>query len=65
MTDLFSLVQNQVAVFFLIFIRVSGIFLLTPIYGSRNVPGHVKAAFGLTDIGISWITTTIKRCNPK
>lgn len=48
MTDLFSLVQNQVAVFFLIFIRVSGIFLLTPIYGSRNVPGHVKAAFGLT-----------------
>lgn len=47
MTDLFSLVQNQVAVFFLIFIRVSGIFLLTPIYGSRNVPGHVKAAFGL------------------
>lgn len=46
--DLFSLVQNQIAVFFLIFIRVSGIFMLTPIYGSRNIPAHVKIALGLT-----------------
>ncbi|WP_346354612.1 flagellar biosynthetic protein FliR [Azotosporobacter soli] len=47
MIDLFSLVQDQVAVFLLVFVRVSGIFFLTPVYGSRNVPGHVKVALGL------------------
>ncbi len=47
MIDLFSLVQDQVAVFLLVFVRVSGIFFLTPVYGSRNVPAHVKVALGL------------------
>ncbi len=47
MLDLFSLVQNQVAVFFLVFIRISGIFMLTPVFGSRNVPPYVKIGFGI------------------
>lgn len=47
MVDLFSLVQSQIAVYFLIFIRISGIFLLTPVYGSRNVPSYVKISLGL------------------
>ncbi|MDU2066170.1 MAG: flagellar biosynthetic protein FliR [Sporomusaceae bacterium] len=45
--DLFALVQNQMGLFFLLFVRVSGIFTAAPIYGSRNVPIIVKAGLSL------------------
>lgn len=45
--DFFALVQNQVGFFLLIFVRVTGIFMMTPIFGSRNIPGRVKASLAL------------------
>lgn len=50
--DLFSLMQNQVGYFLLIFTRVSGIFSAAPVFGSRNVPQYVKAG---TALAISYI----------
>jgi len=48
--DLFTLIQTQVGFFLLAFARISGIFMMTPIFGSRNIPVYVKAgmAFALT-----------------
>lgn len=45
--DLFALVQNEVGLFLLIFVRVSGIFSTAPLLGSRNVPLIVKAGLSL------------------
>lgn len=45
--DLFALVQNQIALFLLIFVRVSGIFTTAPVFGGRNVPVLIKAGMSL------------------
>lgn len=45
--DLFSLLQNQLGFFLLIFARLSGIFSTAPIFGARNVPVMVKAGLSL------------------
>lgn len=45
--DLFSLMQNQAGFYFLIFTRMSGLFLVAPFYGSRNVPQYLKIGFCL------------------
>ena len=45
--DFFALVQNQVGFFLLAFVRITGIFMMTPVFGSRNIPGRVKAALAL------------------
>lgn len=45
--DLFSLLQNQLGFFLLIFARISGIFSSAPIFGARNVPLIVKAGLSL------------------
>lgn len=45
--DFFALFQNQVGFFLLIFVRVMGIFTMTPVFGSRNVPGRVKIGLAL------------------
>ncbi|SMC65804.1 flagellar biosynthetic protein FliR [Sporomusa malonica] len=45
--DLFTLLQNQVGFFLLMFARISGIFSSAPIFGSRNVPVIVKAGLSL------------------
>ena len=45
--DLFALVQNQVGLFLLIFVRVSGIFTTAPVFGARNVPKVIKAGMSL------------------
>jgi len=45
--DFFTLMQNQVGFFLLIFVRISGIFMMMPIFSSRNIPGRVKAGFAL------------------
>jgi flagellar biosynthesis protein FliR len=41
-----NLVLNYAGVFTLVLVRMSGFFILTPVFGSRNVPAAVKA--GLT-----------------
>ena len=45
--DFFALMQNQVGFFLLIFVRITGIFMMTPIFGSRNITGRIKASFAL------------------
>jgi flagellar biosynthetic protein FliR len=45
--DLFGLVQNQVGFFLLVFIRITGIFMMAPVFGSSNVQGYVKAGLAL------------------
>ena len=45
--DFFALVQNQVGFFLLIFVRVTGMFIMSPVFGSRNVPKSVKAGLAL------------------
>lgn len=45
--DFFALIQNQVGFFLLIFVRITGIFMMAPIFGSRNIPGRVKAGLAL------------------
>ncbi len=45
--DLFALVQNQIGLFLLIFVRISGIFTAAPIYGATNVPLIIKAGCSL------------------
>lgn len=45
--DLFALVQNEIGFFFLIFVRVTGIFMMTPIFSSHNVPSRAKATLSL------------------
>jgi flagellar biosynthetic protein FliR len=45
--DLFELVQNQLGFFLLIVVRISGMFITAPVFGSHNVPGQVKVALAL------------------
>ena len=46
--DLFSLLQNQMGFFLLMFARLTGIFSTAPVFGSRNVPVFAKAGLGLS-----------------
>lgn len=43
----FTLLQNQVGFFLLILVRISGIFMMMPIFSSHNIPKHVKISFAL------------------
>lgn len=45
--DLFSAIQTSLGFFLVVFVRISGIFIVTPIFGSRNVPVYVKAGLAL------------------
>ena len=45
--DFFALMQNQWGFFLLIFVRISGIFMMMPVFSSRNTPAHVKVGFAL------------------
>ncbi|WP_371371247.1 flagellar biosynthetic protein FliR [Sporomusa aerivorans] len=45
--DLFTLLQNHLGAFLLIFARISGIFSTAPIFGGRNVPLMAKAGLAL------------------
>ncbi|MCX7779284.1 MAG: flagellar biosynthetic protein FliR [Negativicutes bacterium] len=45
--DIYSLLQNQLGFFLLVFCRISGIFTTAPIFGSRNVPTYAKSGLAL------------------
>lgn len=47
MMDAITLLQNQFALAVLIFVRISGIIIPAPIFGSRNVPRQIKAGLCL------------------
>lgn len=42
-----GIVINQIEIFFLIFIRITGLFVVSPIFGRRNIPVRFKIAFSL------------------
>ena len=45
--DFFTLLQSREGFFLLIFVRISGIFMMMPIFSSHNISGRVKAGFAL------------------
>lgn len=45
--DLFTLLQGHAAVFMLLLTRVSGIFVISPFFGSLNIPVYFRAAAAL------------------
>lgn len=47
MPDPFSVTYRQVETFILILIRVTTLFLVAPVFGSRNLPAQLKAGFSL------------------
>lgn len=44
MIDFFDLVQNHLAAFLIILSRMSGLFMISPFFGSMNIPVQIKAA---------------------
>ena len=45
--DLFTAIQTSLGFFLLIFVRISGIFIMAPVFGSRNIPVMIKAGLSL------------------
>ncbi len=45
--DFFDIVQGQVAAFLLVLTRISGIFLISPFFGSLNIPVQIRAITAL------------------
>ena len=45
--DFYTLIQGQLGFFLLIFVRISGIFMMAPVFGSRNITGRIKACLVL------------------
>lgn len=45
MEKIFQLLLNQYEVFLLVFIRVSGIFLISPFFSAQNIPNTIKIGF--------------------
>lgn len=45
--DFFDFVQNHAAVFFLMFTRISGIFIASPFFGSLNIPKYIRVGTAL------------------
>lgn len=41
------MLQSKMAIFLLIFVRVSGIIIVAPVFSSRNVPGPIKAGLSM------------------
>lgn len=45
--DLFAAIQTSLGFFLLIFVRISGIFIMAPVFGSKNIPVMIKAGLSL------------------
>ncbi|MBR1728594.1 MAG: flagellar type III secretion system protein FliR [Selenomonadaceae bacterium] len=46
--DFYDILQNHIAAFLLVLMRSSGIFLISPFFGSMNVPVQFRAVMALT-----------------
>lgn len=42
-----GVLQNGIEVFLLIFVRMTGLFVIAPIFGRRNIPSYLKVGFSL------------------
>lgn len=47
MNNIVQYVSSQLPYYILVFIRVTGLFLITPIFGRRNIPAKLKIGFSL------------------
>lgn len=45
MNEIFDVILNKYQIFLLIFVRATGIFVITPIFSRRNVPNTLKIGF--------------------
>ncbi|MGB7606540.1 MAG: flagellar biosynthetic protein FliR [Lutisporaceae bacterium] len=45
MNDILYILMDKFTVFILVLVRMSSLFVITPVFGSRNVPGYLKIAF--------------------
>jgi len=45
--DLYELLQGHIAAFLLSLTRISGIFLVSPFFGSMNIPPYFRVGFAL------------------
>ncbi len=41
--DLFTAIEASLGFFLLVFIRISGLFIMAPVFGSRNIPAYIRA----------------------
>lgn len=51
--DLYELLQGHIAAFLLMLTRISGIFLISPFFGSMNIPMffRVGIALAMSEVG--------------
>lgn len=47
MNNIIQSVSNQLPHYILVFIRVTGLFLITPVFGRKNIPARLKIGFSL------------------
>ena len=52
MIDFFDILQNHIAAFLIILSRTSGLFMLSPFFGSMNIPVQIKAACAFSFAGV-------------
>lgn len=45
MESLLGLPVNEIDIFILVFVRMTGLFVVAPIFGRRNIPAYMKIAF--------------------
>ncbi|WP_177505381.1 flagellar biosynthetic protein FliR [Anaerosinus sp.] len=45
--DIFEIIQNQMGIFLLVLTRISGIFIMSPFLGSRNIPMVIRVGCAL------------------
>lgn len=45
MDNIFNILTNRYELFLLVFVRISGIFLFSPLFGSQNIPNIFKLGF--------------------
>lgn len=50
--DILELIQNQIGIFLLVLTRISGIFIMSPFFGSRNIPTYIRVG---TAVAISLV----------
>ena len=63
--DLFTLLQGHAAVFMLLLTRVSGIFVISPFFGSLNIPVYFRAAAALAiTIVLFFVVDNLGAINP-
>lgn len=61
MNDIYYILMDRFTVFLLVLVRMGSLFVITPVFGSRNVPGYLKIAFAFFCSVI--LTTLLKGVN--